>query len=232
MSLYDDPCWVTEEERAYAEMVVICGNAPVKHNTINLCKRAIEENIPGDFVECGVNAGGHPALMAYVSSKYGGGSRKVHMFDSFEGLPMAGPDDIQFDKDILGMNPDRLHGKKADRLIATREQVDLNMHRWSVDRSLMVYHEGWLQETCPVDSKTIGPISVLRIDVDLYDSTVPVFKYLYPLISKGGYLISDDWGEAGAIPSRFAALKELTAQGIAEPDWKRVPISGCVWWKV
>lgn len=224
-----------QEDKVFAEPCVNCGMQMVKWNTIYLCKLAIAEGIPGDFVECGVNAGAHPACMAYVSRKYDHGRRKVHLFDSFEGLPQAGLDDDAFDKQTLGVNPDPNKGIKANRLVAERWQVDLNMRKWDQGfniADLLVFHTGWLQEVCPVDAPKMGPIAVLRVDVDLHDSTLPVFRHLYPLVPKGGYIISDDWGEAGATPARIAALKVLAELGEPEPDWTRTPDQkGTVWWK-
>lgn len=229
----DTGCDVNEHDRFFTQPTVACGPMMARYNTICLCRRAIDEKIPGVFVECGVNAGAHPAVMAWVSDTYAAREREVHLFDSFEGLPMAGPDDLQFDKDTLGMNPDREHGKKANRLIAEQWQVELNMRRWNVNPNVpMFYHKGWFQDVLPEISKTLPPIAVLRIDVDLYDSTVPVIKYLYPLVSKGGYIISDDWGEAGPTPARLAALKTLAELGHPEPNWRRLPDPiSTVWWK-
>lgn len=228
----DKGCNVTENDARWALKATILGMEICKHNTIDLCKRTIRDNIPGDFVECGVNAGGHPAVMAYVSTEYGQSKRRVHLFDSFEGLPMAGPDDTEFDKQILGVNVDRAHGKKADRLVAEQWQVELNMGKWGVNESLLQYHKGWLQDVLPVDAPKMGPIAVLRVDVDLYDSTVPVFEWLYPLVSPGGYIISDDWGEDGPIPARLAALKYFKDKGLPEPVVTRIPqIISTVWWR-
>lgn len=223
---------VSQHDELYAHTTVACGQAVARFNTMCLAKRAIAEGIPGDFAECGVNAGAHPACMAYVSENYGKLERKVHLFDSFEGLPMAGPDDTEFDKQTLGMNPDRDHGKKADRLLAELWQVELNMDRWHVNKSILVYHKGWFQDVLKEVAKTLGPIAVLRVDVDLYDSSTPVYRYLYPLVSKGGYVISDDWGEAGATPARIATLKVLQELGYPDPEWTRIPGQvSTVWWK-
>jgi hypothetical protein len=223
---------VSYEDAQWAERATVLGMAVCKHNTISLCKRAIAAGIPGDFVEAGVCGGGQPAVMAYVSETYGGNQRKVHLFDSFEGLPMAGPDDHDFDKHTLGINDDRTHGKASGRLIATLDQVQQNMDTWRVNKDLLVYHKGWVQEVLPVDAPKMGPIAVLRVDVDLYDSTVPVFEWLYPLVSPGGYIISDDWGEAGAIPARLAVLKYFSDRGLPAPEVTRIPeIISTVWWR-
>lgn len=223
---------VTQQDAEWAVRATVLGMEVCKHNTICLAKRAIAEGIPGDFVEAGVCGGGQPAVMAYVSEKYDEGRRKVHLFDSFEGLPMAGPDDTPFDQETLGVNADRSHGKAAGRLVATLDQVQMNMASWGVRQDLLVYHKGWLQDVLPVDAPQMGKIAVLRVDVDLYDSTVPVFEYLYPLVSPGGYIISDDWGEAGAIPARLAVLKYFFDRGRPAPEVTRIPhIISTVWWR-
>jgi Macrocin-O-methyltransferase (TylF) len=228
----DKGCDVSEDDARWAMRATVLGMEVCKHNTIDLCKRAIRDGIPGDFVEAGVCGGGQPAVMAYVSEKYGESKRKVHLFDSFDGLPMAGPDDTEFDQQTLGVNPDRANGIRSDRLVAKRWQVELNMKKWEVNESLLEYHVGWLQNVLPVDAPKMGPIAVLRVDVDLYDSTVPVFEYLYPLVSSGGYIISDDWGEAGAIPARFAVLKYFDKMGLPAPQVTRIPLIGStVWWR-
>lgn len=222
---------IPQEDAAWSEQIVTCGMPCGKYNSLNLAKKCIDEGIEGDFVECGVNAGGHPAIMAYVSRKYDQGRRKTHLFDSFEGLPQAGPDDTQFDKDILGVNEDRNKGIKANRLIAELWQVELNMTRWGIDPSLLVYHKGWLQEVLPL----LPPmkIALLRVDVDLHDSTIPVFEYLYPMISSGGWIISDDWGETeNPIPARLATLKYFEKMGLPAPTVRRmIETPGTVCWQ-
>ena len=228
----DKGCDVTPDEAAYGAIVTTCGMASGKHNTMCLATRIIKAGIPGDFVECGVHAGGHPALMSFINAKYGG-NREVHLFDSFEGMPVGSPDDTEFDRSILGVNPDRLHGKPANWFIATIEQTQHNMKAWHVDESRLVWHKGWLQDVLPVDAPKMGPISLLRIDVDLYDSTVPIIKYLYPLVSSGGYIIDDDWGETEEpIPARRALLKTLAELGVEPPQVMRIPDTrGTVWWR-
>jgi O-methyltransferase len=64
--------------------------------TYGLAKMLIEEGVPGDFVECGVYAGAHPAAMAKAILDTGAVARRVHLFDSFEGIPMAGVRDTDW----------------------------------------------------------------------------------------------------------------------------------------
>ena len=62
------------------------------YNTYEISCECIENNIPGDFVECGVAAGSQIAAMAYACQNCHV-NRPIHLFDSFEGIPLAGPDD-------------------------------------------------------------------------------------------------------------------------------------------
>ena len=229
---------VTEEDAAYGATVVVCGEWDSKHNTVNLAKRCLEDGIPGDFVECGINAGGQPALMGYTLRRYGSAAdayRKIHLFDSFEGQPQAGPDDCLDYQKILGLNEDRTKGIAANHFIATIEQVQHNMRSWNVPLDRLVYHKGWLQEVLPPLPKF--PIALLRVDVDLHDSTTPVFEYLYEMISPGGYLISDDWGQYAldaAVPlgCRKASFDVMDRRGWPRPSPTQLPrATGTAWWQ-
>lgn len=235
--LYDPGgVFVTEDERKYADGITILGRACGRNNTVNLAKRCIDQGIDGDFVECGVNGGGQIALMAFAESRYGKGNRKIHLYDSFQGFPVAGPDDDLEWKELLGTTEDRIHGHASNKLQSFRWQVEQNMVSWGVNQDLLIYHEGWLQDVLP---KELGAgtlpkkIALLRIDVDLYDSTVPVIKYLYPLVESGGYVISDDWGEKEEMaPARLATLRGLEELGEPIPQVTRlIETPGTCWWR-
>ena len=108
----------------------------------------------------------------------------------------------------------------------TLEQVQANMVAWKIPSSMLVYHKGWLQEVLACEE--IPTLALLRVDVDLYDSTIPIFQYLYPKMPSGSYIISDDWGESAAAPCRVAAIKTMGY----EP--KVTPVEGqitTVWWR-
>jgi hypothetical protein len=229
---------VLPEESLWADKISVCGAQTTRNNTINICKRALAEGIPGDFGECGVLSGGHPAMMAYVLTRYGVQGRRVHLYDSFNGHPMAGPGDGPDEQNFLGVNPDIHHAiptpNRQYACAGYRWQVELNMKLWKVDQGLLVYHEGFLQDLLPVEqAKGILPqFAVLRVDVDLHVSTLPVAEYLYPRVSPGGYVICDDWGESGPTAARRAWLDTFRAHGWAEPNAMSIPITiGTVWWK-
>ncbi len=57
-------------------------------------------------------------------------------------------------------------------------------------------------------------LAVLRLDGDMYESTMEALRPLYPKLSKGGYLIIDDY----ALPGCRAAVDDYRReQRIAEP---------------
>jgi O-methyltransferase len=175
--------------------------------TYMLARDVIDRNVRGDFVECGVYAGAHCAVMARVIAEatvegrdsegafgktpieaYIGeypNKRRVHLFDSFQGIPAVGPEDLE-------MTPE---GNPAGSASCPMADVQENMSRWKIHDGLLVYHPGWFADTMP--SCGVKAISLLRIDCDLYESTRPVMKYLYPLVTPGGWVIVDDWPLSG-----------------------------------
>ena len=82
--------------------------------------------------------------------------------------------------------------------------------------------KGWFRDTLP--TAEIGPLAVLRLDGDLYESTMDALVHLYPTLSVGGYLIVDDYG---VIPACRQAIHDYRdAHGITEEvkhvDWSAV----------
>lgn len=224
---------VTPADRAYAARVVTLGVGHGKHNTICLAKRCLDEKIEGDFVEAGVNMGGHPALMGYVLRKRGVTDRKVHMYDSFRGVPKAGPKDPKEWIATMGIEPDPDHPTETGIIVNPLPAVKENMEKWGAPLDQIVYHEGWFEEVLPNEKNTPEKIALLRIDVDLYHSTEVVLKYLYPRVVKGGYIISDDWGEGeGDAPCRIALFEYLDRMGEKRPTVTRLPdTTGTAWWQ-
>jgi hypothetical protein len=223
---------VSPDEQQYSRIVVTLGRGTGKCNTMNMAKRCIDQGIEGDFAEAGVHMGGHPALMAFIIKKYAQ-NRRVHMYDSFKGVPQPGPDDCKEWQDNSGTNPNPAVPVETGVIRNPIAGVQENMQRWRVDESLLVYHEGWYEEVLPKETNTPEKIALLRIDCDLYHSTIPVMQYLYPRVQSGGYIIDDDWGETEKpTPARLALLKCLDEMGHPHPKVQRIPETrGTVWWQ-
>jgi len=163
-------------------------NPPTVAASYWLAKMCIEEGIPGDFVECGVFCGSQCAAMARAIMDSGETGRRVHLFDSFQGIPKPGP----HDNDIRPL----LEGSAEPVSMQTVEQVRGHMERWGVDPAMLVYHPGWFEDT--VHNADVERIALLRLDGDLYSSTKVCIEHLYPKLGIGGWVIVDDWNLDGA----------------------------------
>lgn len=158
-----------------------------------------EHSIPGCVVECGVANGAQVGMMSRGLSD--SGQRRVfHLFDSFEGIPMAGPNDAE--QPGIGRPVHDVNAPLRDRLVssgvsaASQEQVLANLKAWGCDHDYRL-HKGWFQDTLPAASASIGSIALLRLDGDLYESTEVCLRLLGPLVSKGGLIVIDDYALAG-----------------------------------
>jgi O-methyltransferase len=162
-------------------------------NTYELAKRCEHNGIPGAFVECGTWRGGCAAVMAYVA--HGGRRRRViHLFDSFQGLPEPTSHDGETARRYAG-------GSVGGRLsaihkcVALRTDVDhLFFDLLNLESERLVVHEGWFQDTVPPARDLVGPIAILRLDGDWYESTRLCLATLYDRVVPGGFVIVDDYG--------------------------------------
>lgn len=144
----------------------------------------IADDIPGDLVECGVWRGGASILMRAVLAAYGDETRNVWLCDSFEGVPPPDAANYKADKG------DRLH-LAAPILAVSEQDVRANFRRYGLldDRVRVV--AGWFKDT--LHDAPIERISVLRLDGDLYESTIQGLDGLYDRLSPGGFCIIDDY---------------------------------------
>jgi O-methyltransferase len=174
----------------------------------------LAENIPGDLIETGVWRGGAAILMRAVLAAHDVIDRTVWVADSFEGLP--DPDIDRYPADI---------GAAARRdvfLAVGEDQVKANFARYGLLDAQVRFLVGWFKDTLP--AAPIDSLAVIRLDGDLYQSTMDGLEALYPKLSVGGYLIVDDfnhpdWGDSCG----RAILDYRELQGITEPiqevDW-------------
>ncbi len=164
------------------------------HNSYLLAKRSCEDGIEGDFVECGVFAGTQVAAMAWANQQMGM-KKKIHLFDSFEGIPQAGPNDDESITSCIGKGDGKGALISTGVSVCTVEQVQGHMKAWGINPNQLIYYKGWFQNTVP--QVVIGKIVLLRLDGDLYESTKVCLQHLHPLVSIGGYVIVDDYALTG-----------------------------------
>src|SRR3990167_2231357 len=151
---------------------------------IEFVLRDVKENgIKGDFVETGVWQGGACIYARAVMNelKLEG---NVYVCDSFEGLPK--PDTKNFPQD------DGDGHYQIDVLRVSQETVTNNFLRYDLLGGVK-FVKGWFKDTMPVLKNELKSVAVLRLDGDMYESTVEVLNNLYDLVPIGGYIIIDDY---------------------------------------
>src|SRR5205814_3171431 len=131
--------------------------------------------------------------------------RCVWVADSFEGLPP--PDTGKYPHDA----GDSLH--EARELAVSLDEVKANFERYGLLDDQVRFLKGWFRDTLP--AAPIERLAVLRLDGDLYESTMDALVNLYPKLSPGGYCIIDDYGLIEAC--RRAVGDYRARHGIGEP---------------
>lgn len=186
-------------------------------NLRHCCESAVLDGTPGHFIETGVWRGGATIMMRGILEAYGDADRKVFVADSFAGLPP--PDAASFPADTGDIH------HTFDPLAISRAEVEDNFRRYGLLDDRVVFLEGWFKDTLP--SAPIEQIAVLRLDGDMYESTIQALDALYHKVSYGGFVIVDDY----VLPPCAQAISDFRARhGIKSTI---LPIDGSgVWWRV
>jgi hypothetical protein len=126
-----------------------------------------EVTLTGDYAEFGVYSGGSARLIHALMF----GNRKLHLFDSFEGLP-----------------EDWTDSKKAGSFKLPPEEIpNFNPRR-------TVVHKGWFKDTVPEWAKTMtGSLAFVHMDADLYSSSIDVLFNIDKLVTRGTILLFDEY---------------------------------------
>lgn len=206
---------------------------PTIYNTYFIACECLKNNILGDFVECGVAAGAQVGVMGYACKQIKS-PKKIHLFDSFEGIPLASKFDteqpgvgkITHEVEDVNLNDLLISSGVAVHSI---ENVKKNILLWGLNLDRFIFYKGWFQHTLPARAYEIDSISFLRLDGDLYESTKICLEYFYPKISKGGYIVIDDYALNGC---KKAVDEYLTFYNIV-PNIISVPGGlGPVYWQI
>jgi O-methyltransferase len=179
----------------------------------------IRKNVPGDFIETGVWRGGASIFMRALLKVYGDQTRLVWVADSFEGLPKP---DGRYQQD----EGDR-HWKLSHTLAVSVEQVQANFARYGLLDNQVRFLVGWFKDTLP--TAPINQLAVLRLDGDMYSSTMDALQSLYHRLSLGGYVIIDDYG---AVPNCKQAVDDFRADHKITEQLHQIDWTGVFWEKL
>ena len=152
-----------------------------------LAKRACENDVLGNFVECGVAAGGSSAMLAAVIARHSKRPRKLFSFDTFEGLPTPTQFDTHQDRsaEALGWGAGTCAAPEA----SLREVCD----KLGVG-TFVEPVKGLFSESLPASRERVGLIAFLHMDGDWYSSTSEILENLFDRVVSGGFIQIDDYG--------------------------------------
>ena len=138
----------------------------------------LERDVPGDLLEAGVWRGGMTIFMRAALKAFQCADRKVWVVDSFAGLPPIEGQSETFDW-------------SSGEMAVPIEAVQANFARYGLLDDQVSFLKGYFCDTLP--DPRIAKLAVLRVDADLYSSTMDVLNALYRSLSVGGYAIFDDY---------------------------------------
>ncbi|MGH3516220.1 MAG: TylF/MycF/NovP-related O-methyltransferase [Haloechinothrix sp.] len=183
-------------------------------NVRSCVETVLADSVPGDLIETGAWRGGSTIYMRAVLAAHEVSDRVVWVADSFQGLPK--PDAERYPEDAGDQH------YTMDELAISQEQVRENFRRYNLLDDQVRFLPGWFEDTLP--EAPIERLAVLRLDGDMYGSTMVALDSLYDKVSPGGFVIVDDFG---AVPACARAIEDFrTRRGITDPiekiDWTGV----------
>jgi hypothetical protein len=188
---------------------------PNLNNIQDLLMYIMENNIEGDLIETGVWRGGAVILMAAINKFYNL-NKKVYACDSYEGLPKNSP---HTEDNIVNGND-----KRFDYAVSL-EEVKNNFIKYDLLDDNIIFVKGFFEDTMK-DIK-IDKISMLRLDGDMYISTIVVLEALYDKVTQNGVIIIDDyhWDIAGCgnAVDDFREKRNITSK-------INFSYGCCIWW--
>ena len=175
----------TESIHLMGKFANISRNVKCAHDEMEILSCAFEilsipKNIEGHIVEAGIFKGGSSAKLSILAKIL---NRKLYLFDSFEGLP---ENSENHDTSLLGHSITDWF--KGGSFKGKLDEVKNNIEAYG-ESEVCNYVEEYFEDSMP---KFTEKIAFAYLDVDLASSTRTCLKYLYPLLSKGGIIISQD----------------------------------------
>jgi len=187
-------------------------------NLRTLMESVIADNVPGDFIETGVWRGGACIFMRAILFAHNIADRCVWAADSFEGLPV--PNALKYPADAGS----GFHAYQ--QLAVSLEQVRENFRGYGLLDQQTKFLKGWFRDTLP--TAPIRQLALMRLDGDMYESTMDALTNLYPKLSHHGYVIVDDYHAVSAC--KAAVHDYCDANGI-HPEIIEIDGVGVYWKK-
>lgn len=149
------------------------GDIPRLWSLILNLKQLMKEEVPGDFAELGVWRGNTASILAYFAAKH---SRKVLLFDTFEGFNQNDFKGIDSDKFVLFENT----------------SIKMVLDVIGEDSSVCEFVKGYFPLSINSQHEMMS-FSAVSLDCDLYAPTKAGLNFFYPRLSRGGLLLLHDY---------------------------------------
>jgi hypothetical protein len=159
---------------------------------VQAIKYVKNNNLDGDFVECGIWRGGNIILFQKFNLLFNL-KKKIYGFDTFEGMNEPSEYDKKSEmhaKDIAKNNGIK---EMSDWCSASYDEVKKNISKNTILDNVHLI-KGEVENTLLVEENLPKKISILRLDTDWYESTKIELEILFKRLSNGGVLIIDDYG--------------------------------------
>ena len=155
-------------------------------------KYIIHNRVEGDIVICGVWKGGCAMLCALTLLSLGQTKKKIFLYDTFKGMTEPSEKDVTF----WGLNAKKVWASSQRKqhnqwCYGSLQETKNNLSSTGYPIENIVFIEGDVRQTLP----KMAPqnIALLRLDTDMHDSTRHELVHLYPLLSRQGVIMIDDY---------------------------------------
>lgn len=183
-------------------------------------------HVNGSIVECGVLHGAGLMTWAKLSSilEPSNHVRKVVGFDTFEGFPSVADEDTKTGT-FHEMREGGLTGSSIDRVKAAIDVYDLNRPIGHIPKVELV--QGDITKTAKdyIEENPHLVVSMLYLDLDLYEPTKAALEAFLPRMPKGAILVFDELN-AKIFPGETLAVQEVV--GLRNIEIKRFPFDSYV----
>jgi hypothetical protein len=195
-SLIEGPL-VNKERREKNKIILEClpysmAGYQALENCYDMTSYINKKNLIGDICEFGVARGGCALAIALTDKLINKElSRKIFLFDSFEGLPA--PDNKKdFDeRGSIGKVIFPLRKGSLDYKI--NEVKNLFYKQFNLNKNKIIFIKGFFEKTAKDSEDKVGDLSILRLDGDWYSSIFIPLVFYYEKVVKGGVIIIDDY---------------------------------------
>ena len=160
-------------------------------------------HLQGNIVECGVFKGNSSIRFASFREFFQDHSKKLILFDIFGKFPEANnPKDVkQREKFIKDAGLHSISKKQLNGVFKNKKIKNFELIQGDITKTVKKY----------IIKNPKMKISLLHIDVDLYEPTKAILESLYPNVVNGGIIILDDYnvfpGETSAVNEFFKGKK-------------------------